>query len=282
MLTGISKDSFVKEDDAEHEFGLIKELKPLLAEHGIGTKKLLDALKAARLSLDDSNSDRSPQDTRATILRLVFGNLFDDGGSLWIHLKTDSGNLIPSEILIEAYLMWKKALRMAERYGVDPAAAADAMAKATYATADQVVKAELNEREKAIVDIRKYLFVSYMHAIHASAIKQGIHNTDCVDLADWIGTRDLSDRGAFVEFLDCGILFQEFLEILEPRAKKFAYFRYYVGYSWREAVDGSGLSIFFAQKILSNAIRYALSMCMRELHDSGYKQHSLNARRMQH
>jgi hypothetical protein len=63
------------------------------------------------------------------------------------------------------------------------------------------------------LDMRKH---SYMHAVHAVAIKQGIHNTNCVVLADWVGTRDLSDRGAFADFLDCGILFQEFLEILVP------------------------------------------------------------------
>ena len=103
-----------------------------------------------------------------------------------------------------------------------------------------------------------------------------------MDLADWIGTRDLSDRGSFATFLDCGIIFQEFLEILEPRVKNIAYFRYYLGYSWREAVDESGLSAFFAQKLLSIAIRDALSICMRELHDSGYKQDSPNARRIQH
>jgi hypothetical protein len=280
MLTGFSKNLLVKEDDANHGLDLIEELKPLLAAHGIGTMKLLDAFKEARLSLEDSNSDRSPQEIRSSILRLILWKLFDDNRSLWIHLETESGNSISSKILVEAYLMWKKALRMAERFGVDPAAAADAMAKATYAMADQTAKTSLND--KGIIDIQKYLFVSYMHAIHATAIKQGIHETECVDIADWVSTRDNSDRGAFADFLDCGILFQEFLEILEPRAKKLAYLRYYVGYSWREAVDGSGLSIFFAQKLLSVAIRDAVSMCMRELHDSGYKQDSPNARRIQH
>jgi len=82
---------------------------------------------------------------------------------------------------------------------------------------------------------------------------------------DWVASRDLSDRGSFLEVLESGIHCRELLDAMPPKGKSVAYTRYIVGYSWRETAGALGSSVNAAQKALSTGVRKALGTCMQEL-----------------
>lgn len=274
MQTPGSRESCIAEAIATYEYSLLEELQQLLASYGIGPDHLFKALEEAYESTVVSYLEKSIQNLRPVLIRLVLWKLFGGKESLWIHLETKAGNKVPTDVLIEAYSMWSKGLKLAERCGVDPAAAADAMARAAHAAADQKAMKEGGPQPKPIRDIRKYLFASFMHAIYSIALKQGLYKTDQIDLADWIGERYCSDNGAFADILDCGIMLREFLDTLGPEAKNIALARYSLGYSWVETAEFTGIPIKAAQRTLSIAIQKALGMCMRELQKIGCAQDS--------
>jgi DNA-directed RNA polymerase specialized sigma24 family protein len=274
MQTPVSDGPCIAEAAATYELDLVEELRQLLLSYGIKPEELEETLKEVQESAVMNDLEKSSQELRPVLIRLVLWKLFGGKESLWIHLETNAGNKVPTEVLIEAYFMWSKALRLAERCGVDPAAAADAMAKATHATTDQKAKNEHGLRTKPIRDVRRYLFASFIHTIHSIASKQGIYKTDQMDLADWIGERHRSDKGAFADILDCGIMFKEFLDALDPDTKNIALARYSLGYSWVETAEFTGIPIRAAQRALSIAIQKALGVCMRELQSIGCAQES--------
>jgi hypothetical protein len=216
MQTHVSNKLFVSEDTASYGIDLTEELQPLLTAYDKRLDELVNALKEAHQSMNVNIAESRPQEERAVLLPLTLWNLFGKKESLWIQPWTKAGNKVPTKILVEAYFMWGKALRIAGKCGVDPAAAADAMAKAIHATVDKAAKKESDSASNEINDTRKYIFAAFMYAINRIASKQGIYITDQMDFIDWVGSRGFSDQGAFADILDCVIMYQEFLDSLDP------------------------------------------------------------------
>lgn len=265
METNISEVSFVKEESAEYGIDVIAELKPLVALHGVGVRRLSNAVREARQMVSDRNANGEIHESRSHLIRMVLWKLFGQGESIWIPLATKAGNPIPSEILVETYSMWAEAIELAGKYNVDPAAAADAMARAAYAITDRQANNQLQMKSEEIKDIHRYLFVAYLNKIHKIATKQGLYQTDYVDLSDWILNNDFSDKGAFSKIMECGLLYNEFLEIMDPDIKNIAHARISLGYSWAQTADYTGLNMKTAQNIMSAAIIDSIRTCMKEL-----------------
>jgi hypothetical protein len=282
MASFFSERPLIREDTIDYEADLLYELKSLLAAHGITSSKLAATLDQVRQASYDKKDKGTPQDARSNLLRLILWKLFGHNKSIWINPQTQAGNPVATEVLIEAYFMWNKALKLAEKCGIDPAAAADALAKATYATADQIEKHKRDSNAKGIGDVHKYLFVSYMRLVCLIASKQGLNQTDLTDFSEWIIKNDVSDNGAFVDFLNCGIMYQEFLDTLDLRGKNIAVARYSFGYSWQETAGELGIPMKSAQNILSCSVRNAVGICKRELQRVGYQQGSHDIGKMEH
>ena len=239
-----SEESWIK-NEAGH--GLIEEIQPLLAPRGVGPEALTKALNEALLEISNKPMDGSPDDRRELLLGLILWKIFAKGSPLWISLKTAAGNSVPPDLLVAAYAMWRNASYVAARQEVDNAAAAEALVKATHATADRIANGRNSESEE-IRDIRKYLFAAYRNAIVTLAGKQGLNRTDYVDMGDWIANRELSDRGAFVEAVESEILCRELLESMPPRGRSVAVARYILGYSWPETAGALDTSVNAAQR----------------------------------
>jgi hypothetical protein len=265
METNISEVSFVKEESAEYGVDVIAELKPLVALHGIGVRRLSNAVREARQMVSNKNANDEIDESRSHLIRMVLWKLFGQGESIWIHLATKAGNPIPSEILVETYSMWAEAIELAAKYRVDSAAAADAMAKAAYAITDRQANNQLQMKSEEIKNIRRYLFVTYLNKIHRIAAKQGLYQTDYVDLSDWVLSNDISDKGAFSKIMECGLLYNEFLETMDPDIKNIAHARISLGYSWAETANYTGLNMKTAQNIVSAATIDSIRTCIKEL-----------------
>ncbi len=281
MQIPVSKELFVSEDAASYGIHLVEELQPLLIAYGIGPDKLANALKEAHESIDINNVGSPAQQTRSFLMQYALWSLFGKIESLWIQPWTEAGNKVPAKILVEAYYIWGKALRLAGRCGVDPAAAADAMADAVHATVDSRAKSKGEVNQDGIRDIRNYLFASFLHAIHLIASQQGIYKTDQIDFVDWIGTRGISDQGAFADILDCVIMYREFLDSLDPDTKLIAQARYSMEYNWPETSEFTGIPVKTAQKALSKAIRKSLGVCLHKLQFKGGRQDSQDIKNLQ-
>ena len=244
---------------------LIEEIGPLVARHGVGPETLAGALDQALLEVGASGKDKEvcAEELRSCLLGLVLWKIFGRGP--WIRSKTGAGHEVPPDVLVTAYAMWGKAESLATRYGVDAAAAAEALAAAAHAITEKLAGSGQEEKGKEICDIGNYLFATYMNLIIGIAGKQGSSQTDYVDMDDWVASRDLSDRGSFLEALESGIHCRELLDAMQPKGKSVAYTRYIVGYSWRETAGALGSSVNAAQKALSAGVRKALGTCMQEL-----------------
>jgi len=244
---------------------LIEEIGPLVARHGVGPETLAGALDQALLEVGASGKDQevSAEELRSSLLGLVLWTIFGRGP--WIRSKTEAGHEVPLDVLVTAYAMWGKAVKLAAKYGVDTAAAADALATAAHAVTEKLAGSGQEGVGKEICDIGNYLFATYMNLIIGIAGKQGSSQTDYVDMDDWVATRDLSDKGSFLQVVESGIHCGEFLDAMPPKGRSVAYARYIVGYSWRETAGLLGSSVNAAQKALSAGVRKALGACMQEL-----------------
>ena len=244
---------------------LIEEIGPLVGRHGVGTETLAGALEEALLEVGARGKDKevSAEELRSCLLGLVLWKIFGRGP--WIRSKTGAGHEVPLDVLVTAYAMWGRAVSLATRYGVDTAAAAEALAAAAHAITEKLAGSGQEEKGKEICDIGNYLFATYMNLIIGIAGKQGSSQTDYVDMDDWVASRDLSDRGSFLEVLESGIHCRELLDAMPPKGKSVAYTRHIVGYSWRETAGALGSSVNAAQKALSAGVRKALGTCMQEL-----------------
>jgi DNA-directed RNA polymerase specialized sigma24 family protein len=243
---------------------LLKELQPLLAPHGVGPESLSNAIKEALRETGEKYRS-SPEQQRTLLIGLILWKVFARDSALWINSETEAGNGVSLDLLVTAYSMWRNAVNLASKHALDAVSAAEVLAQATHTTADQLAKTGPNSDSGEIRDIRKYLFASYMYAIFNIAGKQGTTQTDYVDMSDWISNRELSDRGAFLEAVESGILCKELLEAMPPKGRSVAIARYILGYSWPETAGALDSSVNAAQKALSAGIRKALGMCMREL-----------------
>jgi len=117
---------------------LIEEIRPLVGQHGVRTETLAGALEEALLEVGGKEKEVSAEELRYCLLGLVLWKIFGGGATLWISSKTEGGHEVPLDVLVTAYAIWGKAVRVADKYGVDTAAAAEALAAATHVTADKL------------------------------------------------------------------------------------------------------------------------------------------------
>ena len=281
MQIPVSKELFVSEDTASYGIDLIEELQPLLKAYGKGPDELANALKEARQSVNANSTESPPHEMRAMLMQLALWGLFGKKEPLWVQPWTKAGIAVPAKILIEAYYIWGKAVKIAGKCGVDPASAADAMAEAAHATANRKAKIENDSSLNGINHTRRYIFAIFMHEIDQIASRQGIYSTDQMDFIDWVGARGFSDQGAFADILDCVIMYQEFLDSLDPDTKFIAQARYSLEYSWVETSEFTRIPVKVAQKALSKAIQKSLGVCLRELKFRGSRQDSQDIKKIQ-
>jgi hypothetical protein len=244
-----SEECFVSEDVMSYGIDLFEELQPLLITHDKGPDELANALKEAHQSMLVNYLNDRRQDQRAVLLQLTLWHLFGKKESLWIHTTTKAGNEVPTKVLVEAYFVWESAVKIARKCGVDAAVAAEVMAIAVHATADQKAKDRANPN--GIRDIRKYIFASFMHAIHLLASNQGMFLTYQWDFAYFSRAHAFSDRGAFADFMDRKIMYKEFWDSLDPDPKHIAHARFVLECSWVETAEFTQIPKKIAQKTLS-------------------------------
>jgi hypothetical protein len=267
MSNSEANESYVSEGQIFLEGDLFEKMLPLLKAHNKGEDELYTAIKQANEAMRLGFWGTSLQEMQSVLLQITLANLFARREPLWIHTRTESGNNVPAEILIEAYSLWGKARKIAREWGVDSAAAADAMAKATHSVVDQ--RANNKENQETIRDVRKYIFASFRHETYVVALKQGIHKTIHIDSLYAARTRCFSDQGKHAHIMDCSILYQEFLNSLDRDTKIIAHARLSLEYGWDETSEQAKMSAKTAHNRLNKAIREGLGLCMRELQFKG-------------
>jgi hypothetical protein len=164
---------------------------------------LADAFRESLLEIGERR-ENSAEEFRSCLLGLILWKIFARGSALWINSQTKAGNAVSLDLLVAAYSMWKNALNLAKRHGVDAAAAAEVLVQVTHATADRIAGNSRNPDNEKIRNLRNYVFASYMYLISDIAAKQGSRQTDYVDMGDLISNREFSDRGAFLDVLESG------------------------------------------------------------------------------
>lgn len=251
------------------DISLLEEIKPLLISHGIKSNILSDAFEDALVELGKKEILGSPDEIRIQLQEHIIWKIFGGGASLWIESRTINGNVVPLEILANAYALWKDALTYAGNHGADTLDAADAIIQATHATADQTARRELDSGKNDIRDLRKYIFAIYMSFLLKIIAKQGVGQLNYIDMDKWIANRDLSDRGAFQGALESKILCRELMKFMQPKQESVVNCRLILGYSWTETATVLDTTISAAQKALSSGIRRAFGTCMRELRKVG-------------
>jgi hypothetical protein len=266
-LRGSLIDSELKAKKAEK---LIKEIQSLLAPHGVRAEAVATAFSEILFETSVDRMRESMEEFRVYMLGTVVWKIFGEGSSPWIYPQTMSGNEVPVDLLVAAYLAWKNAMSMAERQGVDSAAAAEAFVNAAHATADRIVSEELHKKIGDVRNAPNYMFRSFMHLIPRIAAKQGTNQIDNLDLSEWLASGDSSDEGAFMEAMENGVFCWELLNAIPPYTKIIAVARHHLGYSWEEIADCLNTSTNAAQKALSAGIRNALGVCMRKLQKMRY------------
>jgi DNA-directed RNA polymerase specialized sigma24 family protein len=250
---------------------LLEEIQSLLAPHGVKAETVLTVFNETLFEIGSNEIRNGMEELRSYMLGTIVWKIFAPGSALWIHSQTKSGNEVPLDLLVAAYSVWRNALQLAAKQGVDAAAAAEALVQVTHATADRIVGEGRDKGIEAVRDARNYMFAAFMHLIPRIAAKQGLKQTSYVDMGEWLAKWEFSDQGAFLEALESGILCRELLNAMPPRAKSVAVVRYILGYSWEETADSLNTSINAAQKALSAGIRSAFGVCMRELQKMGFE-----------
>ena len=86
-------------------------------------------------------------------------------------------------------------MHVADKYGVDTAAVAEAFAAATHVTADKLAGSGQERAGKEIREVRNYLF-AIMYMIFGIVGNQGSSQTD---IEDWLAKREVSDEGALLK-----------------------------------------------------------------------------------
>ncbi len=253
---------------AEFAFGLIEEIRPLAAEHGVGSEALAGALREAVFEVDQNKKEVecSAEERNSYLLGLILWKVFARGSELWITPKTAAGNDVPVDLLVMAYTMWRRAVSFAASCGVGSSDAAEALAQTTHATADQLARDDRSGESNRIRSVHNYLFAAFMYAIFRVAGKQGSKPVQHVQLS---GLNDRSDEGAFHRALESSILCRELLKAMPPKGRRAAIARYFMGFGWPETAETLKTSVNAAQKAQSVGLRRAFETCMRELRNMG-------------
>jgi DNA-directed RNA polymerase specialized sigma24 family protein len=261
----ISKVGKAEKSDVEQEFGfgLFEEIQPLAADHGVGSKALASALKEAVFEISQNQSDNklSVDARRSRLLGLILWKLFSAGEALWINPTTASENPVPPDLTVTAYRLWKRAASFAEKYHVDEASAAETLAQATHAVADQLARNAHGAEEK-IHSLYDYLFATFMNLIFRIAAKQELSRTESIEVRSLVNE---SDDGAFTKALESSIFCRELLDTMPRKGKNVAIARYIMGYGWQETAEALDTSINAAQKAQSVGLKKAFGTFLQEI-----------------
>ena len=267
MSNSEANELYVSEGQVFLGSDLLKKIQPLLKGRNKGKDELYAAVKKASEAMRLGCFATSLEEIQSVLLQITLVNLFDRKEPLRIHTRTESGNEVPADVLIEAYRIWGQARKIAREWGVDPAAAADAMTKAAHSVVDQ--RANNKDHHEQIRDVRKYIFASFRHQAYVVALKQGSHKTVHIDSLDRARARCFSDQGKHAHIMDCSILYQEFLNSLDRDCKIIAHSRLSLKHGWDETSERVKMPVNAAQKRLSRALRKGLGLCLREMQFNG-------------
>jgi len=241
---------------------LLEEIRPVATAHCVGEDALVQAYGEAVNELDQNWDERLSQEERRTsLLGLILWKLFAGGSAPWIDSRTAEGNAVPIDVLVSAYEMWKRAVGFAERFRLDSATTAEALARAAHRTADQLARIGRGEVKYTIRNVGRYLFVAYMRAVFDATAKDGLPRTDFTELTD----AEESDSGTFQQGLENSILCRELLDVMPPKAKSVVISRFIAGKGWAEIAAGLETTVNAAQKAQSVGFKRAFEICMGEL-----------------
>jgi len=240
-------------DGADAKRRLFRKIGPFLAPYKINREKLTAAIEKA--FRDTGEITETPE-----ILPLIFGRVFDSENILWIDPNTPAGNIVTFDILATAYAMWRDAQLVAFGRGLDDVDAAEALTKVVHKIADRIVGGIASK----IGNMRKYMFVCYVHAMTLTASKHGV-----VRSHSRRKRKDISDDGDFIESLDNVILCRELLGYMPDTSRRATILRYAFGCSCKETAEEIGISNSAARKAISFGLKKAFGVCMRELRALG-------------
>jgi hypothetical protein len=265
---------FASAIQAEAASGLLEEIQPLVAQHGIQEGALSNAFEETLLEIGEKNIGNSAEEIRSHLIGFILWKLFARGAALWISAQTKTGNRVPLNVLVTAYALWKNALRVASRHGKDALTAADALVKVTHHTADLISRNAVDPESESIHDVYHYLYTGYTYMIRRIAAGRAPNENNSVEIGKWIEKYrgELSDQGAFRRVIHNEILCRELMNAMQPKGRSVAYARYVLGCSWPETADILGTSINAAQKALSFGIRTVLEIYGKELAGTGSRE----------
>jgi hypothetical protein len=209
---------------------LINEIQALLMPHGVEKKIVATAIGEIYLEID-SEINGDTEDLRTYMMGTVVWKIFGRESTPWICPRTKSGNEVPIDLLVNAYSLWGKALHLAEKQGVDDAAAAEAFVRAAHCTADRISNEKRYSGIGKIRDAPQYLISAFRHSIPRIAEKQGPKQIEEGDLSEWPAKGDISDEGISMEIVESGVLCRELLNAISPYARSIAIARLLHGYS---------------------------------------------------
>ena len=236
--------------ELEHNL-MLHEIQQLVGRYGVNPETLGRAYEEALREAGEKI------DSKSRFLGAVLWKIFTRDGPLWIDIQTAAGNAVAKDLLAAGYAIWNDAVIYAENHGADAFAAAEALVQATHATADKIAKHKLNAEREEILDLRKYVFASYMRLISNIARKQLSGIMDYIDTDKWLDDPELSDGGDFLDALENGIYCKEFLGAMPHKGKSVASLRYIFGCSWQETAEALNTSVNAAQKALSAGMKQA-------------------------
>jgi hypothetical protein len=249
---------------------LIKEIQVLLTPHGVEEKTVAAAFNEIYGEIDNNRIIDSAEEFRIYALGTVLWKIFARRNTPWICPRTGSGNAVPIDLLVNAYSLWGKALHLAEKQGVDGAAAAEAFVLAAHKTADRISNKTCHAEIGKVRDAPQYLISAFRHLIPRIAERLGSKQIEDCDLSEWLAKGDISDQGISMEIMESGVLCWELLNAIPPYGRSIAIARLLHGFSWNEIADCFGTSVKAAKKALSSGIRNAFGLCLRRLQKMGY------------
>jgi len=230
---------------------LFTTLQPFLTPYKIGGKKLMAAIEKALWETGETDGN-----VQTETMSLIFWEIFGNDNALWISPRTPAGNTATLDVLVTAYALWHDAQRVADRRGLDSVDAAEALTQVVYQLADRISDGTAPE----IRNIRRYLFVSYVHTLSRITENAGILYS-----FDQEKEQNLSDDGAFIDGLDNGILCYDLLRALPLKMRKAVIFRHVKGYTCKETADAIGISNSAARKATHDGLSKAYETFMGEL-----------------
>jgi len=237
-------------DNSETKRNLIRIIQSLPDSSKIDAAILDAALDRA---LRETNEEF--EDFQLLVLDRILWHFFAGESGLWVGCRTREGNIIPADMLINAYTMWRSAAAYAENRGVDEVKAASAMVKAVHIAVDNMAKGHPIEK------IRKYLFGIYRHNISRITRKPTFaYKKKRVELTE----KRLADKGIYLSKIEDKMLCRELMEFMPPQGKRVASLRYRFGYDWKETARQLNTSVNAVQKALSVGIQKAFDAYMKK------------------